>query len=80
MQPLIWGGKGVGSQGDGTAQLLARSKQDQARIEELIAKVFPTMSTLCVSLHPPPNVRVAVIPAAGFGVHNFPATLVCFCP
>ncbi|MBN2472445.1 MAG: GHMP kinase, partial [Anaerolineae bacterium] len=25
LQPYIWGGKGVGSQGDGTAQLLARS-------------------------------------------------------
>ena len=28
-KPYIWGGKGVGSQGDGTAQFLARSASDQ---------------------------------------------------
>ncbi len=29
LQPHIWGGKGVGSQGDGAAQLVARSPADQ---------------------------------------------------
>jgi UTP-glucose-1-phosphate uridylyltransferase/mevalonate kinase len=29
LQPYIWGGKGVGSQGDGAAQFIARSQQDQ---------------------------------------------------
>lgn len=28
IQPLIYGGKGVGSQGDGAAQLIAKSKDD----------------------------------------------------
>ncbi|KAK9804885.1 hypothetical protein WJX72_010097 [[Myrmecia] bisecta] len=32
IQPLIWGGKGVGSQGDGTAQLLCRSEEAQAQL------------------------------------------------
>ena len=31
LQPHIWGGKGVGSQGDGTAQFLARSEADQKK-------------------------------------------------
>ena len=29
LQPHVWGGKGVGSQGDGTAQFVARSAADQ---------------------------------------------------
>ncbi len=29
IQDLIWGGKGVGSQGDGTAQLLCRGPEQQ---------------------------------------------------
>jgi hypothetical protein len=33
--PHIWGGKGVGSQGDGTAQILARSADDQQAVIEI---------------------------------------------
>ncbi len=32
IQPLIYGGKGVGSQGDGTAQLLCRDAESQQRV------------------------------------------------
>ncbi len=32
IQGHIWGGKGVGSQGDGAAQFIARSKDDQERV------------------------------------------------
>jgi hypothetical protein len=32
IQPLIWGGKGVGSQGDGTAQLLCKGPEQQAQV------------------------------------------------
>jgi galactokinase len=35
-QPLIWGAKGVGSQGDGTAQLLCRGGAEQRRVVELL--------------------------------------------
>jgi galactokinase len=38
LQPHIWGGKGVGSQGDGSAQLLARSEADQEIVIERIEK------------------------------------------
>ncbi|MGD8904337.1 MAG: GHMP kinase [Anaerolineae bacterium] len=34
----IWGGKGVGSQGDGSAQLLARSPKDQQAAVEIIER------------------------------------------
>ncbi|GIL55961.1 hypothetical protein Vafri_11425 [Volvox africanus] len=32
IQELVWGGKGVGSQGDGTAQLLCRGSEEQAKV------------------------------------------------
>ena len=32
LQPHIWGGKGVGSQGDGSAQFVARSREDQQAV------------------------------------------------
>ena len=38
IQELVWGGKGVGSQGDGTAQFVARSQADQARIIEVVGQ------------------------------------------
>lgn len=32
LQPLVWGGKGVGSQGDGTAQLLCKGPEEQRKV------------------------------------------------
>lgn len=73
LQPHIWGGKGVGSQGDGTAQLLARSQADQQAVIEIIERDLQ-MSCLQLTIKPGPKVRKAVIPAAGFGTRLFPAT------
>lgn len=38
LKPHIWGGKGVGSQGDGTAQFIARSKSDQQAVIEILER------------------------------------------
>lgn len=38
IQNLIWGGKGVGSQGDGTAQLLTRSDEARTLAQTIIEK------------------------------------------
>lgn len=38
IQPLIHGGKGVGSQGDGTAQLLCRDAASQATVCEILER------------------------------------------
>lgn len=48
LQPLIWGGKGVGSQGDGSAQLVARGPQEQRAVMDIIErelgmKAFPVI-------------------------------------
>lgn len=73
LKPHIWGGKGVGSQGDGTAQLLARSPDDQQAVIEMIERDLG-MSCLKLTLRPAQKVRKAVIPAAGFGTRLFPAS------
>jgi UTP-glucose-1-phosphate uridylyltransferase/mevalonate kinase len=69
----IWGAKGVGSQGDGTAQFLARSANDQQAVVEIIERDLG-MTCLRLTLHPSQRVRKAVIPAAGFGTRLFPAS------
>ncbi len=73
LKPHIWGGKGVGSQGDGTAQFIARSEADQQAVIEIIERDLG-MSCLKLTIRPGTKVRKAVIPAAGFGTRLFPAT------
>jgi galactokinase len=38
LKPHIWGGKGVGSQGDGTAQFIARSEADQQAVIAIVER------------------------------------------
>jgi len=73
LKPHIWGGKGVGSQGDGTAQFIARSQADQQAVIEMIEGDLG-MPCLELTMRSGPKVRKAVIPAAGFGTRMFPAT------
>jgi len=75
IQPYIFGGKGVGSQGDGTAQLLAKNKTAQQKVIKILES---QLDVKCLGFHlsPPRNVRKAVITAAGFGQNLFPATKV----
>jgi galactokinase len=39
IQHLVWGGKGVGSQGDGSAQFVAKSKQEREEAIEILKKL-----------------------------------------
>ncbi|NLE44489.1 MAG: GHMP kinase [Chloroflexi bacterium] len=73
LRPHIWGGKGVGSQGDGTAQFVVRSEEDQQAVIEIIERDL-SMPCLKLTLKSGPKVRKAVIPAAGFGTRLFPAS------
>ncbi len=73
LKPHIWGGKGVGSQGDGTAQFIARSEADQQAVIEIIERDLK-MPCLKLTLTTGPKVRKALIPAAGFGTRLFPAS------
>jgi UTP-glucose-1-phosphate uridylyltransferase/mevalonate kinase len=73
ISPHVFGGKGVGSQGDGTAQFLARSNSDQQAVIDIIKRDFG-MSSLKLTINPGLKVRKALVPAAGFGTRMFPAT------
>jgi UTP-glucose-1-phosphate uridylyltransferase len=73
LQPLIFGGKGVGSQGDGTAQFIARDEESQHKVVEIIERDLK-MSCLKLVIRAGRRVRKAIIPAAGFGTRLFPAT------
>jgi len=69
----IYGGKGVGSQGDGTAQFIVRDEESQKKVVEIIERDLK-MPCLDLVLRSRARVRRAVIPAAGFGTRLFPAT------
>lgn len=73
IQSLIHGGKGVGSQGDGTAQFIAKDEASQKKLIEVIERDLKK-PCLALTLRSGLRVRKAVIPAAGFGTRLFPAS------
>jgi UTP-glucose-1-phosphate uridylyltransferase/mevalonate kinase len=73
LKPYIYGGKGVGSQGDGTAQFLTKSIADQDKVVEIIESEL-NLPCLRLNLTAGPKVHKALIPAAGFGTRLFPAS------
>ena len=72
IQPWVWGGKGVGSHGDGSVQFLARSAEDQQRVVDYLNS--QGMKAYSLTLNPVHTVRKAIIPVAGFGTRLYPAT------
>lgn len=73
IQSLVYGGKGVGSQGDGAAQIIVKGPREQAEVMRILEKDLG-VSCLDLVLRSSSRVRKAVIPAAGFGTRMFPAT------
>ncbi len=72
IQPMVYGGKGVGSQGDGSIQFLAKDKENQQKLIDYLnsrgMKAYP------LTLKPVHTVRKAIIPVAGFGTRLYPAS------
>ena len=73
VQPYILGGKGVGSQGDGTAQFVVKDAAAQQKVIEILARDLG-LTGLTLTIAAIRRVRKAVIPAAGFGTRLFPAS------
>ena len=72
IKSLTFGGKGVGSHGDGSVQFLARNVEAQQQlVDYLNAKGMPAYKLTIKPVH---TVRKAVIPVAGFGTRLYPAT------
>ena len=72
IQPLVYGGKGVGSHGDGSVQFLARSVEAQQQLTDYLNQQGMKAYTLTIT--PVHTVRRAIIPVAGFGTRLYPAT------
>ena len=70
--PLVYGGKGVGSHGDGSVQFLARGAEAQQQLIDYLNG--QGMRAYALTLHPVHTVRKAIIPVAGFGTRLYPAT------
>ena len=66
---LTWGGKGVGSQGDGTVQFLAKDEKSAKKLQEYL-KNEKGMPSFLLTLKPGQTVRKAIIPLAGFGTYH----------
>ena len=82
IQKWTYGAKGVGSQGDGTVQFLAKSGEDAGKLQEYL-KEKRGMPSFTLTITPGQNVRKAIIPLAGFGTRVFPASKCvrkCFMP
>lgn len=73
IQPYICGGKGVGSQGDGTAQFIVANEENQQKAIDIIERDL-NMSCMKLTIQSSRKLRKAVIPAAGFGTRLFPST------
>jgi len=73
IQPYVLGGKGVGSQGDGSAQFICPDAESQQKAIEIIERDLH-MTCLKLVIQASRRVRKAVIPAAGFGTRLFPAS------
>lgn len=73
IQKFVYGCKGVGSQGDGTVQFLARDDEAQQALIRYL-KEQRGMEAVPFTLHPQQKIRKAIIPVAGFGTRLFPVT------
>lgn len=70
--PLVYGGKGVGSHGDGSVQFLARDADSQQQLIDYLNE--QGMKAYPLTIKPVHTVRRAIIPVAGFGTRLYPAT------
>ena len=73
LRAMVLGGKGVGSGGDGAAQLLCVDEETQARVIEVVEGQLG-LRCLPLTIRSAMRVRKAVIPAAGYGTRLFPAS------
>lgn len=72
IQQWIYGGKGVGSHGDGSVQFLARNQESQENLVNYLNG--KGLKAYKLTLNPVHTVRKAIIPVAGFGTRLYPAT------
>lgn len=78
----VYGAKGVGSQGDGAVQFLAKDEECAKALQKYLDKALG-MPSFTLTLKPGQTVKKAIIPLAGFGTRVFPEAKCvpkCFMP
>ncbi len=73
VKEYTYGAKGVGSQGDGSVQFLAKDEISQQELVEYL-KNEKGLDSFLLTSHPEKKIKKAIIPVAGFGTRLFPAT------
>lgn len=73
VKKLSLGAKGVGSQGDGSVQILVKDQQTTKKLQKYLLEERG-MPSYTLTITPGQVVHKAVIPLAGFGTRIFPAT------
>ncbi len=68
-----YGGKGVGSQGDGTIQFLAKDEETQLLVKEYIENELH-MDSYILTIPQTKPIKKAIIPVAGNGTRMYPIT------
>ncbi|MDR2590283.1 MAG: hypothetical protein LBC71_04765 [Oscillospiraceae bacterium] len=72
IKSLTYGGKGVGSQGDGSVQFIAKDARCQKELVEYLES--KGLSAYSFTIKPRRRVHKAIIPVAGFGTRLYPTT------
>lgn len=73
IRKYVYGGKGVGSNGDGSVQFLAKNEECQKQLIDYLENSLH-MDAFSLTLRPQQAVTRAIIPVAGLGTRLFPAT------
>lgn len=73
IKELVFGAKGVGSQGDGTVQFLAKDIDCQDQLVKYLENELG-MEAFKFTIRHQRKVKRAIIPVAGFGTRVYPAT------
>ncbi len=71
LKKWIYGCKGVGSQGDGSIQFLAKDEECQEKIIKYLNDE-KGLESFSLTIHPRKKIHKAIIPIAGFGTRMFP--------
>ncbi len=71
IQELSYGARGIGSGGDGSAQILAKDRKSQEKILKYLNETLK-MNAFSYNVKASHKVKKAIIPLAGFGVRLYP--------
>lgn len=73
IKSLTFGGKGVGSQGDGSVQFIAKDKENQKKLVDYLNDNLQ-LQGYSFTILASDRIKKAIIPLAGFGTRMYPAT------